>query len=106
VRRLFDRFVAIAQRCGPVTVIPQRTRIAIQVRMRFAAFTPQKTALKGHLVLARRIESPRFERIETYSPRNHVHVFRLVSTRDLDAEFRGWIAEAYDVGCQRHLGKG
>ena len=77
VRRLYDRFLEIVHESGPVTVIPQKTRIALQVRMRFAALMPQKDALKGHLVLARRCTSERFEKIETYSPRNHVHVFRL-----------------------------
>lgn len=84
-------------------VIPQKTRIALQVRMRFAAVMPQKSALKGHLVLACRRESPCFEKIETYSPRNHVHVFRLIAEEQLDDAFRAWIREAYSVGCQQHL---
>ncbi len=104
VRRLFDGFLELARDNGPVRVIPQKSRIALQVRMRFAAIMPLKTALKGHLVLAQRNESPRFEKIETYSPQNHVHVFRLVSEDELDGELRRLIAMAYDVGCQRHLG--
>jgi hypothetical protein len=105
VRLLYDRFVQIARESGPVTVIPQKTRIALQVRMRFAALMPQKDAMKGHLVLARRCASERFEKIETYSPRNHVHVFRLRSVDDFDEHFRGFISEAYKVGKQEHLEK-
>lgn len=103
VRRLYDRFLEIVEESGPVTVIPQKTRIALQVRMRFAALMPQKDALNGHLVLARRCASRRFEKIETYSPRNHVHVFRLRSEDDFDADFRRFISEAYKVGRQEHL---
>jgi hypothetical protein len=103
VRRLYGRFLEIVRECGPVTVVPQKTRIALQVRMRFAALMPQRTALKGHLVLAHRQESRCLEKIETYSPRNHVHVFRLVSEKQLNDEFRRWIKEAYKVGCQEHL---
>jgi Domain of unknown function (DUF5655) len=103
VRHLYDRFLEIVRECGPVTVIPQKTRVALQVRMRFAALMPQKDALKGHLVLARRCPSPRFEKIETYSPRNHVHVFRLRSAEDLDKRFQALIGEAYKVGRQEHL---
>jgi hypothetical protein len=87
VRRLFERFLKVAKSSGPVKVIPQKTRIALQVRMRFAALMPQKAALKGHLVLARRSPSARFEKVGTYSPRNHVHVFRLKSEAEFDAEF-------------------
>lgn len=105
VRRLYDAFLAAAEACGPVTVIPQKSRIALQVRMRFAALMPQKRALKGHLVLARRAESPLFEKVETFSPRNHIHVFRLESERQLDAAFRRLVAEAYAVGCQEHLAR-
>jgi len=103
VRRLFDRFVEVARASGPLTVVPQRSRIALQVRMRFAALMPQKSALRGHLVLARRCRSARFQRIDTYSPRNHVHVFRLTSDKDFDDDFCRLIAEACKVGRQEHL---
>jgi Domain of unknown function (DUF5655) len=103
VRHLYDRFIEAVHDSGPVTVIPQKTRIALQVRMRFAALMPQKDALKGHLVLARRCQSERFEKIETYSPRNHVHIFRLRSENDFDEHFRQCISEAYRVGRQEHL---
>ena len=49
------------------------------------------------------LESPRFRRIETFSPRNHLHTFRLMSEREIDDEFRAWMAEAYRVGNQEHL---
>ena len=71
--------------------------------MRFAALMPQKDTLKGHLVPARRCPSDRFEKVETYSPRNHVHVFRLRSEDDFDEHFRARISEAYNVGRQEHL---
>jgi uncharacterized protein DUF5655 len=88
---------------GPLTVLPEKTRIALQVRMSFAAFTPRVRWLDGHLVLARRVDNVRFRRIETYSPRNVLHAFRLSCPEEVDAEFRGWLGEAYQVGEQRHL---
>ena len=54
-------------------------------------------------MLARRLEHPRFRRVETFSPRNHLHAFRLHGPEDVDAEFRAWLQEAYQVGEQRHL---
>ena len=100
VRALFNRLVEIAEGFGPVTVIPQKTRIVLQVRMRFAAAMPQKSALKGHLVLSRHCEHPRFTKIESLSPRSHVHAFRLQSAAELDARFLRLVGEAYLVGCQ------
>ena len=89
--------------CGPVIVVPEKTRIAFQVRMSFAQVSPRRRWLDGHVVLARRFAHPRFRRIETISPRNHVHHFRIVTADDIDAELIGWLREAYAVGAQEHL---
>jgi hypothetical protein len=71
--------------------------------MSFAAFTPRRHWLDGHVVLARRVDHRRFRRVEEYSPRNVLHAFRLLGPQDLDADVRSWLAEAYLVGCQDHL---
>lgn len=57
----------------------------------------------GHVVLARRLEHPRFRKIETFWPRNHMHVFRLAHPDHVDDTFVAWMREAYAVGEQRHL---
>jgi len=103
IRALFDGVVAAIRELGPVRVLPEKTRIAFQVRMSFAQVTPRRNWLDGHLVLARRLEHPRFRRVETFSPRNHLHGFRLTRLSEIDSEFRSWLAEAYRVGEQQHL---
>jgi hypothetical protein len=106
IRALFEAVRRAINACGPVTVLPEKTRIAFQVRMSFAQVSPRKHWLDGHVVLARRLPHPRFRRIDTISPRNHVHHFRIVTSGDIDAEFRGWLKEAYAVGAQEHLRSG
>ena len=106
IRALFDAVVAAIQDIGPVEVLPEKTRIAFHVRMSFAQVTPRRAWLDGHIVLARRLESSRFRSVQTFSPRNHLHAFRLETLDDIDDEFRGWLAEAYTVGEQKHLAKG
>jgi Domain of unknown function (DUF5655) len=103
VRAIFNRLLLLAKRNGAVTVLPEKTRIAFQVRMSFAAFVIRQKWVDGHVVLARRLESPRFRRIETFSPRNHLHAFRFESVDEIDDEVAAWLAEAYRVGEQRHL---
>jgi len=105
IRAIFDAVLAVAERCGPVTVLPERTRIALAARMSFCALQPRRAWVDGHVVLPRRLESPRFRRIETFGPRNHLHAFRLGSVAEVDDEVAAWLAEAYDVGMQRHLGR-
>ena len=60
VRATFDRVVEAARRCGPLDVVPEKTRVALQVRMSFAAFTPRRRWLDGHVVLARALLAERF----------------------------------------------
>ena len=103
VRDIFLKLLAVAKKNGPVTVLPEKTRIAFQVRMSFAAFVIRQHWVDGHVVLARRFEHPRFRRIETFSPRNHLHAFRFESVDEIDNEVAAWFAEAYRVGEQRHL---
>lgn len=102
-RELFDALAAIIKRCGPVKVLPEKTRIAFQVRMSFIAVQVRRDYLIGHFVLARRVEHPRFTRVETFSPRNHLHAFRVERLEDLDDQFAAWVREAYAVGEQKHL---
>lgn len=105
VRALYERFLALIERNGPVRVLPEKTRIAFQVRMSFAQLTVRRHWVLGHLVLARRVEDPRFHKVESFSPRNHAHHFRLDSVEDVD-RLAPFVAEAYAVGCQAHLGRG
>jgi hypothetical protein len=103
VRAIFDKLLSVARKNGPVTVLPEKTRIAFQVRMSFAAFVIRRNWVDGHVVLARRLENRRFRRIETFSPSNHLHAFRFASVNEIDREVATWFAEAYRVGEQRHL---
>lgn len=106
IRSLFDDVVAAIRTNGPVRILPEKTRIAFQVRMSFAQITPRRRWLDGHLVLARRIDHPRFRSVQTFSPRNHLHTFRLAQPSEIDADFRAWLTEAYLVGDQQHLKAG
>ena len=105
IREIFDRFVAAAKASGPVTVVPEKTRIALQVRMSFAALRPARSWVDAHVVLARRLEHPRFRKVTTFSPRNHLHEFRLASPAEVDDEVTAGLAEAYAVGNQEHLAR-
>ena len=102
VRAIYDAFLALLSEQGPVTVLPEKTRIAFHVRMSFAQLTLRKDWALGHFVLARRVEDGPYTRIETFSPRNHLHVFRLDDPAEVET-LRPYAAEAYAVGCQEHL---
>jgi hypothetical protein len=105
IRATFDALVARLEAIGPVRVLPQKSRIAFQVRMSFAQVQPKQVWIDGHLVLAERHEVPLFRRLVTYSPRNHTHEFRLATPADLTPEFDHYLRLAYAVGAQQHLAR-
>ena len=103
--KIFNRYLAPVKKCGPVTVYAQKTRIIFQVRGRFAGAVIKKNWVEGGVWLKRKAEHPRFFRIESPTPRDHIHRFRLVKLEDIDEELAAFIREAYAVGHQKHLDK-
>jgi hypothetical protein len=103
ILRLFDAVRQIVEAIGPVTLVPYRDRVAFMVRVRFAGVRPGRSWLDVDFWLTRRIESPRFKRIETLSPYAHVFTVRVTDPADVDSELAGWLREAYSVGCRDHL---
>jgi hypothetical protein len=102
LRPVFDAYVAAAGQ--GVTVNATKSRISIQTRMRFAAvMRPRRDHLLVHLVLTRPLESERFEQVELVPPYYYVHRLKLRTPQDVDEELRGWLAEAREVGDQRHV---
>ena len=103
VLKLFHQFARMVRASGPVHMIPQKTRVVFQVRMRFAGVTPRKSHLICHFVLPRKIDNERFQKIETFNPHCHAHYLRVAEEADLDADVARWLKEAYEVGGQKHL---
>ncbi len=106
VLKLFRKFANLVRKVGPVRVIPQKTRVVFQVRVRFGGAVPRKSYLRCGLALPRRMKHPRLFKIESYAPHFHGHWFRVDSEKDLDADVRRWIRLAYKVGAQEYLQAG
>jgi hypothetical protein len=105
VRDIYEAFRTMIESFGPVEILPEKTRIAFHVRMSFAQLTVRRAWVLGHFVLARRAEDPLFTKVETMSPRNHVHHFRLDSPAEV-GRLRDFAREAYAVGRREHVGGG
>jgi len=100
---LYKRFLELVMQCGSVILAPTKTRIGFQVRMIFAAVSLKQGGLNCHVVLSRVLKNPRFTRIESISPQNNVHHFRIQSMDELDDEAHAWLKEAYQIGEQKRL---
>jgi hypothetical protein len=103
VFQLYKRLEELVRSIGPITVIPQKTRVVFQVRMRFAGAVPRKSYLLCHFIFYRRHEDPRFYEVNQYGPRSFEHLIRVEKEQDFDGEFIDWIREAYEVGEQKGI---
>ena len=100
---MFRKFEKLVRTCGPVTRIVQKSRVVFMVRVRFTGGYPRKKYFDCGFFLKRRINSPRFWRIEHLGRNDYSHRIKVFSADQFDAEFKGWLVEAYRVGEQRHL---
>jgi len=103
LRQAFDRFVGLARACGPVTVYAQKTRIVLQVRVRFAGAVVRSEWVDAGLWLKRRAVHPRLARVESFGRLGYGHHFRLQDPADVDEALGRLVREAYDIGRQESL---
>jgi len=100
---LFRKLAALARRFGPLKIVPQKTRIALQARKTFLGVKFLRDAIECELTLAHRIEHPRFAKILSVSPRAHYHYLRISDPAEFDRDVRSWFRESYRAGQQAHL---
>lgn len=96
IRELFDAYLAFVERHGgPVTVIPQRSRIALQRRVRFGSVVVRRQWVDVALWLKRRAEHPLLTKVDDLGALAQYHWFRLTDPGQLDDGLGALVAEAY-----------
>ena len=100
VLSLFKKFAKMVRACRPVRMIPQKTRVVFQVRVRFTGAYPRKSYFLCGIAPPGRVDDPRFVKIETYAPHFQGHFFRVASEADLDKQVQRWLHESYKVGAR------
>ncbi|HVI82839.1 MAG TPA: DUF5655 domain-containing protein [Chthoniobacterales bacterium] len=103
VLKIFHEYARLVRACGNVRMIPQKSRVVFQARIRFAGATPRRSNLICHFILPRKIDNGRFQKIETFNPNCHVHYLRINDEADLDRDVVNWLKQAYRVGQQEYL---
>lgn len=96
VRRLHQRFERLLAECGPFEVAPARTRLAYLARVRFASITRvTPDAMTVTFALPHPVRSTRLDKVSEAVPGWWVHVLRVRSPDELDAEVGGWLCRSY-----------
>jgi len=104
VLALYNRFIRLAEACGPFSYSVTKSAITLKGSRRgFAGVTPRQSSIVGYLDLQRRVVDARIQRSSPYTKRLFVHRFRVVALDELDDEFASWLGESYAVGQGVHL---
>jgi hypothetical protein len=98
VQALFDRLVSEVERqVGPCEAVSLPCCIHLRGTYDFLAVLPKRDRLEVRFTLEREVKSSRIDRSERTSSAGHKHRVHLVSSEDIDAEFLGWVAEAFHL---------
>ena len=95
VRELYQQFEVLVKGCGEVIIEATKTSIAFKSPGLFAVIHLQKNGLKVGFWLPRRIDHPRFTRIEMITPQEYVYDVKISSKEELDQQLQNWLCEAY-----------
>jgi hypothetical protein len=96
VRAAFDRLVDLAQVDGPVSIVPQKTRIVLAAPMRFLAVQVRRDRLVGHVFAERALAHGVVTEIvpDAYGTGLFMHRLSIRSADDLDEPFAELVREA------------
>ena len=98
------KYVDVLHSLGDVQVLPQKTRLIVVARVRFAGFYPRKNDFLASFALHRWLKSARVVKRIDYGPRWRMHYVRIASIDDVDDQLRKWLQESHDiVGTQSDL---
>jgi hypothetical protein len=84
LRAAFDRLVELFERCGPMVVIAQKSRIVFMVRVRFAGCVVRRDHLLASMALPAVVPHTRWHSIEEVAPGWFVHRFEVRDGSELD----------------------
>ncbi|GEM_PF-357837 len=81
-------------------IVPGKSSIVFQGRMRFAGVRLGKDAVRLSFLLRRRLDSPRVKKVLSHGPVCYGHEIIIRHADDLDADLRVWLAASLRVGLQ------
>jgi hypothetical protein len=104
-QELYDAVLRFLEVDGPITVSVSKTRIEFMTRARFAGVSVRRDFVWLAFWLKRQVDSPRFDKVESYGGRDWGYKLRIRYEAQLDDELRGWLREARTVGDQLPQGQ-
>lgn len=103
-RQVYDAVAGLVDELGPATVRVTKSQVAFRHRKPFCwlwlpgAYLARPGAeVVVSVALAREDTDPRWKETVQVTPHRWMHHLEVHDVGDLDAQLRGWLAEAYDL---------
>ena len=97
----WEKLKEMVGKCGPHTLIANKTNIGFMVLVRFAGATAlSERGMTMNFWLKEKIESPRFAKVEYLLHRDWLYRLRITSIDEMNDELQGWLCSSYRVGCR------
>ena len=97
VHALYDQLLKTLDGIGPFEQDPKKTSIHINHNSALVGVETRKDCLLLTIKADHKIDHPRIEKQEQISAHRFYHKVRIRSLEDFDAEFRGWLQDAYQL---------
>ena len=98
----WENLKEVVGRCGPYTLVANKTNIGFMVLVRFVGVTAlSERGMTMNFWLKEKIESSRFTKAEYLLHRDWIYRLRITSLDQLDDELQDWVCRSYEVGCRR-----
>lgn len=99
----YKAFERMALEVAPFHVIPQKSRICFQLRVRCAGGSPMKSFFRASFLLPEPDPNPRIVAIAEYGPGQFGHFTKLFKPEDVDEQVRKWLKLSTLYGEQERL---
>jgi hypothetical protein len=97
LRTLYDRLISMVEKFGPVEQVAKKTSVHLNRGSAFAGVAVRKDCIVLTVKADRPVDSPRVFKSEQTSAKRFHHEVKLAVVKDLDAELKGWLKEAYEL---------
>lgn len=83
---------------GPHSIVAVKTMILLRAASNFGNVIVRRERLDLEFVLPRVASDRRFHKVQRLGPHKHTHHLRLSSPKEVDADVKAWLREAYQIG--------
>jgi hypothetical protein len=94
IRTTYQRIITAFESVGDIRINAVKGSISIAARSVFCTVRILMKSIKVELLLPRKLENPRIEKVVPVSSVRFLHMMTIMKPDDVDEELTGWLQEA------------